>query len=897
MDQLTFLDGAGKTISPIRKQYLDIKRRHPDAVLLFRLGDFYETFDDDARLISSELDIVLTSRDMGRGDKVPLAGIPYHAAEGYIARLLARGHRIAVCEQLSPTPVKGLVPREVVRVITPGTLVEDSLLPARSNNYLAALVATPDGAGLGSVDISTGDFAVVEFHGSSWEAQLAAELERLCPAECLVPGTKHQVGLVERFLPPSTYVTQRDDASFAASITERALKEHFGVATLDGFGLSDAPLATRAAGALIGYVRETQPAALGQLETVQLYSVDRFMRLDAAARRHLELTANVATGTSEGSLLWALDRTRTPMGARLLRRWLGQPLLDLEAINARLNSVEEMAGSVMGRAELAQILAGVGDLERLASRASQQSLMPRECLGICRTLRSVPRLLASLAKRMPRTHERVGAGLDPCEQVVELIENTVDDEPTAVPGEGVIRPGRSSELDDLRSITRDTRQWIASLERQERERTGVRSLKIGFNKVFGYYIEVTRPNLDAPADEYARMKSGATTVAEYLDSLGYQRKQTIANGERFVTPELKEQELRLVNAQAEIEALERHLYAELLGELAIAASRLRDTARALAEVDVYLSLGEVAATNRYARPRVDESSAISLRAARHPVVERSMPAGQYIPNDCDLDCDGTQIAVLTGPNMAGKSTYILGVALCVVLAQVGSFVPADAASIGLVDRVFTRVGAQHDVSSGKSTFLVEMAETANILHNATRRSLVVLDEVGRGTSTYDGMAIARAVIESLHDESRLGCRTLFATHYHELTELEAVLPRVRNLRMDVLEEGDRVVFLHRVVPGGADRSYGIHVAQLAGVPRSVVRRAEEILSKLEARRDSAPLPQRTGPSAQPAWCLDLIEDLAELDVDSMTPLEALTRLHDLKRRFPSGKQGGPQRGN
>ncbi len=883
MNQLNFLEDGEPAGSPIRRQYLDIKRRYPDAILLFRLGDFYETFDDDAYLVSSELEIALTGRDMGRGERVPLAGIPYHAAEGYIARLLTKGYKIALAEQLG-TPGRGLMAREVVRVITPGTLIEDSLLPARTNNYLAALALAPEGVGLAFVDISTGEFSVTEIRLPGWEDHLAAELERARAVECLLPRSRVDDPSITALLPHGSCVTPRDDAAFSSSTCERLLRDHFRVATLDGFGLGAAPLAVRAAGSLLSYLQETQPASLGELESVHLYSLDRYMKLDAAARRHLELTVNAATGSAEGSLLAVLDRTRTAMGSRLLRRWIGQPLLDLPAIEARLDAVEELVKAPLGRAEMAEILSNLGDLERLASRAAQQSLSPRDCLAIARSLRAVPRLLRTMERWLPGLLGVEGEALDPCAEAVGSIESTVADDPAGSVGQGVIRSGRSSELDELRSITGNTRQWIARLEGSERERTGVRSLKIGYNKVFGYYIEVTRPNLDALTDEYARMKTGAATVGELLESLGYQRKQTLANAERFVTVQLKEQEVRLNSAQEEIEALEKQIFAELLAELSGIAPRIRKTAQAMGRLDTLLSLAEVAVAGRYVRPAIDDGSVISLRGGRHPVVERSIPAGEYVANDCHLDSESAQIAVLTGPNMAGKSTYVLGVALIVQMAQMGSFVPAEEARVGLVDRIFTRVGAQHDVSAGKSTFLVEMAETANVLHNATPRSLVVLDEVGRGTSTYDGMAIARAVIEYLHDEPRLRCKTLFATHYHELTELEALLPRVRNLRMDILEEGDRVVFLHRVVPGGADRSYGIHVAQLAGIPVPVLRRAREILRLLESNGGPRPAPHSpSGEMDRPEY-FEVIDELRGLDLASMTPLQAIAKLDELQKK-------------
>ena len=880
---MSFLDGSDEAASPIRRQYLEAKRRYPDAILLFRLGDFYETFDEDARILSSELEIALTGREMGHGERVPLAGIPYHAVEGYIAKLIAKGYKLAICEQLGTTPVRGLVPREVVRVITPGTLVEDSLLPSRANNYLASLVAGKDGVALALADISTGEFSAMEIQQDGWQEPLVAELERLRPAECLVPRSQAENSSLLGCLPAGCFVTPRDDLPSLSSV-ERLIKEHFGVATLEGFGLASAPMTATAVAMVLGYLRETQPVSVGQLESLQVYSLDRFMKLDAPARRNLELLSNAATGAIEGSLLAVLDQTRTPMGGRLLRRWIGQPLLDRPAIEARLDSVEEMVKAPIGRAEAVAILSGAGDLERLAARASQQNLTPRDCQAIARSLNTVPRLLRAFERWMPKTLAAELEPVDQCADAVSAIESTIAEDPTVSAGDGAIRAGKSRELDELKAITGDTRRWIAGLERQERERTGVRSLKIGFNRVFGYYIEVTKANLDAPTDEWARQKTGATRVLELLEAMGFQRKQTIANAERFVTSELKEQELRLQNAQAEIEALEKQIYSELLAELAAMAPRIRATAQTLARFDALLSLAEAAAAGRYVRPSIEESTGLEIRAGRHPVVERALPAGEFVPNDCLMSGDSHQLAVITGPNMAGKSTYVLGVALLVIMAQIGSFVPAAEARVGIVDRVFTRVGAQHDVSAGKSTFLVEMSETANILHNATPKSLVVLDEVGRGTSTYDGMAIARSVIEYIHDQPALGCRTLFATHYHELTELEGLLPRVFNLRMEVVEEGDRIIFLHRVVPGGADRSYGIHVAQLAGVPAPVIRRAEQILRLLESPRQPLSAGVPAAEDAEGGKWAELTDEIRRLDITSMTPLQGLTTLHELQQR-------------
>lgn len=886
MSQLTFLEGGDQGTSPVRRQYLDIKRRYPDSLLFFRLGDFYETFDDDARVVSAELDIVLTGREMGKGERIPLAGIPYHAAEGYIARLIARGHKIAVCEQLG-APVKGIMPREVVRVITPGTLIEDSLLSPRANNFLASLITSEDGAGLALVDISTGDFVATEVVGEGWQARMASELERVSPAESLLPQSQANGSAGSGLLPQGSFTTRRDDSQFSQAACERMVKEQFRVAALDGLGLAGAPLALRAAGSLLSYIRETRPAALGQLDGFHTYSLDGFMQMDAAARRHLELTSNGATGMVEGSLLWVLERTRTPMGGRLLRRRIGQPLLDVAAIDDRLDVVQELVDHPSARGALGDALSRAGDLERLASRAAQQVLTPRECLGIARALELVPDVQATL-QGLPVILGQEGNNLDPCAEVLESINATIPDSPAAQPGDGVIREGRSQELDELRALSGDTRQWIAGLERSEKERTGVRSLKIGYNRVFGYYFEVSRPALDALTDEFARQKTGANNVGEMLESMGYQRKQTIANGERFITAQLKDQEMRLQSAQEEIQALERQLFAELLAEVAASAARLRRTAQSLARLDLVNTLAEVAVANRYVRPVVDTSTGLVLRDCRHPVVERMMPAGEFVPNDCDLSGSDAQIVILTGPNMAGKSTYLLGVALTVLMAQMGSFVPASEARVGIVDRIFTRVGAQHDVTSGKSTFLVEMAETASVLRNATPRSLVILDEIGRGTSTYDGMAIARAVIEQLHDEARLRPRTLFATHFHELAELEGSLERVRNQRMDVLEEGTQVVFLHRVVAGGADRSYGIHVAQLAGVPAPVVRRAREILLALETNGGSG-VPAASRDQSTPGGPgQDVLDELLAMDLSTTTPMQAITTLHRLQERLRKG---------
>ncbi len=963
--------------SPVRRQYLEFKRRHPDAILFFRLGDFFETFDDDAQLVAGALDLTLTSRDLGRGDKVPMAGIPAHAAESYIARLIAQGHRIAICDQVGPVPERGLVPREVVRVITPGTLVEPALLAAESNNYLAA-IGTGDGSqepgagggargdgpsgqprlprtiGLAYADISTGQLAATVLGGDGSAGddvaeQLAAELARLRPAEVLLargPDGEVPPALLA-LLPEGSHATPRPPELFRAETARRTVLEHFKVPSLEALGLDDAPAGTGGAagtgrlppriggarggvnpavpalGALLAYLADTQGAALPLLKRLQVYAVEGAMLLDPATRRNLELLQGLRSGNRQGSLLGVLDHTRTAMGARLLRQWLTQPLLDLARLEARQQAVAELVDSPLRRAELREALGRAGDLERLAARAAQRIIGPRECLALLRGLQTVPAVRTLLADPALATLRREEGALDPCPAVVQTIGATLADEPPAVVGEGTIRAGHSAELDELRALSGDAKQWLVRLEREERERTGVKGLKIGYNRVFGYYLEVSSAVAASRTDHFQRQQTGAATVAEMLERLGYQRKQTLANAERYVTPALKEQELRLQNAQEEALELERRLYAELVNTLAAAAPTLLRTAGALARLDVLASLAEAAAQGNWTRPELVEDGPLEIVGGRHPVVERTLPPGNFVANDTYLASGGgptpptplpgegrgapaqpapappspereggpgglgppPQIVILTGPNMAGKSTYLRQVALIVLLAQIGSFAPAQRARLGLVDRIFTRVGAQDDIASGHSTFMVEMVETAAILRGATRRSLVILDEVGRGTSTFDGMAIARAVVEYLHDHPRLGARTLFATHYHELAELERSRPRVRAYRVAVLEEGDEVVFQHRVVPGGADRSYGVHVARLAGLPPSVTRRAQELVAELEARAVPAGAP--ASPDAEPASIVadhPALAELRRLDVLSLSPLEALSKLLDLQEQ-------------
>ncbi len=840
-------------MTPLRQQYLRIKKQYPDTIVMFRLGDFYETFDDDAKIVSSVCNIVLTGRDMGTGNRVPLAGVPYHAIESYLAKLIHAGYKVAIVEQTSDEPIKGLMERQVTRVVTPGTVVEPTLLEEKRHNYLAALVTDETRAGIAYADITTGTFAATEVEAR----EARQELERLQPAEVLMNESEMSAWRLEIQVPLSALRFPDVDAA------RRTLLEHFQVATLDGFGLSALPLATRAAGAIIQYLQDNQKTALAQLTSLKTYSTRAFMTLDPATRRNLELTQTIRSGTVKGSLLGVLDETRTAMGGRLLREWLTQPLLDVNALNARLDRVEAFYRDTARREAVRDLLKRVADLERLTNRVVQGIATPRDVVALRASLEVVPRILEVSSSESETINLPLDTHLDACPDIVTLIARAiVPDPPANLSNGGVIAPGFSSELDSVASAAKNARDWVANLERKERERTGIKSLKVGYNKVFGYYIEVTTPNLPQVPPEYIR-------------------KQTLANAERFITPELKEYESLILNAEERLIELETTLFKEVCAQIAGAAPRLLATARALAEIDVYAALAEVAVRHRYVRPQLNDGDTIHIVAGRHPVVELTLRDEPFVPNDVKLSPDEL-IHIITGPNMSGKSTFLRQVALIVLMAQIGSFVPADAATIGVVDRIFTRIGAQDEISAGQSTFMVEMVEAANILTHATRKSLIILDEIGRGTSTYDGIAIARAIVEYIHNHPQLQARTLFATHYHELIALEEYLPRVRNYNVSVLEQGGRVVFLHKIARGGADKSYGIHVAQLAGIPRAVVHRAEEVLKELEELQATGRLHRGAGVQMALFTPTDpLCEELAQLDVLSLSPLEAMNKLYEL----------------
>ncbi|MBK9230606.1 MAG: DNA mismatch repair protein MutS [Anaerolineae bacterium] len=858
--------------TPMRRQYLDLKRQYKDTILFFRLGDFYETFDDDAKIVASVCDVVLTSRPVGADMRVPLAGVPWHSVDGYVARLIQAGYKVAIAEQQGEAPVDGLVPRLVNRIVSAGTVVEPGLLPEKRNNYLVAGVRQDDRVGVAYADITTGEFATTEFSGADAALRLREELARLQPAELLT---------VEDGFAPSAELGLAPGAStrlppwrFELETARRALLDHFHVQTLAGFGCDSKPLAISAAGALLQYLREMQPSALAQLTSLYTYSLTEFMVLDEATRRNLELTESIRGSDNRHTLLAVLDDTRTPMGARLLRRRLGQPLLDLTQLDARLGAVAALQQQGLARAELLALLKGFGDLERWVNRVVQRIALPRDLLGIRQALTKVNEARRITGQLRPGADAAallatLDARLDPCADVAALLGQALVEEPPAtLQHVGIIRPGFSTEIDAVVSASKDAKTWVANLEGTERARTGIKSLKVGYNKVFGYYLEVSTANAHlVPAD--------------------YIRKQTLVNAERYITPKLKEMESIILHADERQLELEQQVYRAVLDQVAAQAGRLLTLAQALAELDVYAALAEVAARNRYVRPELADDGIIEIKAGRHPVVELTQRDEPFVPNDVSLHPEQAVI-ILTGPNMAGKSVFLRQIALITLMAHIGSFVPADVAHIGLVDRVFTRVGAADDIARGQSTFMVEMVEAANILNHASSRSLLILDEIGRGTSTYDGMAIAWAIVEHIHNHPRLRAKTLFATHYHELTDLAVRLPHVVNFSLAVAEEGGRVVFLHKIVPGKADRSYGVHVAELAGLPRTVIARADEILADLEAKGAAGPrkLGMATGPRQLGLFVTGhpVVEDLKKLDVNGLSPLAALNVLFELQQR-------------
>ena len=859
--------------TPAMRQYYAVKARYPDAIIFFRMGDFYETFGDDAGVVARELEITLTARGRDRnGERMPLAGVPHHAADGYIARLVSKGYKVVICDQVEdPKTAKGIVKREVTRVITPGTLIDSSMLGSAGAHYLMAVAPDHGGSfGLAFLDVSTGEFFVSSGSGERDYADIISEVVRYRPTEAIVPESL-EGGLPARLEALGVTVSRCRDDAFDPRAAYEHLCSQFGTTTLDGYGCAQMTGAIAAAGAALLYAQETQQSPLPHISGLSTRVPSENMLLDAITLRNLEITAPIRGGNDANTLLSTLDLTETPMGSRTMRSFLIAPLLRKDAIEARLDAVEWFFDRTIERQALRAALGDVADIERIAGRIAYGNAGPRDLVTLRDSLEAIPGIKALFdADAPPLIREALDMMADHASAADLIARAIVDDPPALARSGGMIRDGFNAKLDDLRHLATSGKDWIAEFQQQERERTGIRSLRVGYNRVFGYYIEVTRPNLHLVPPEY-------------------ERRQTIANGERYTTPDLREKEAMIATAEDRLSALEAEVYADLIRTLAAEVPGLQATARAVGLLDVYSALAEVAARYGYTRPRIEESGRILIRDGRHPVVERNLQT-PFVPNDTELDSGGTQIMIITGANMSGKSTYMRAVALCCIMAQMGSFVPARHAAIGIVDRVFTRVGAFDDLASGQSTFMVEMLELANILNNVTPQSLVILDEIGRGTSTLDGSAIARAVVEFLHGKAVVGPRTLFATHFHDLVDLEGSLARVKNFHFAVKDTGTDVVFLRKIIPGATDRSYGVHVAHLAGVPKKVTDRARQLMKEASARQlpdgPRAPLytqmllidPGEGVVEENPA-----IKELRALNPNEMTPIEALNTLCRLQR--------------
>ena len=856
-------------MTPMKKQYYEIHEQCPDCLLFFRLGDFYEMFDEDARTASRELDLALTTRDRGKPEEeqTPMCGVPYHSSEAYIARLIAKGYKVAICEQTEdPALAKGLVSREVIRIITPGTVTESSMLEEGKSNYLCALWLEGDEGAAAFCDISTGEFCVSAFSAEA-VTHLLNELGRFSPREAVLSEGARKNREIAAFLGKLDALPEDGAARFDPAACDELVWERFGERA--------APGETLAAGALLSYILETQKFDISHIRRLDRFGEGRYMELDYTTRRNLELTENLRTGEKRGSLLWVLDRTRTPMGGRLLRSWVERPLLNPTAIRRRLTAVGELFDGGLVRGELMAVLHDIGDIQRLVGRCVYGTANGRDLLALGTYFSLLPRLKELLGE--PRSALlRDAAAMDPLTDLQEDIAGLISDDPPFSVREGdILRDGADEELDYLRSVRKNGAQMVADLERRERERTGVKKLKVGYNKVFGYYIDVPRSAGDV------------SLPAEYI------RKQTLVSNERYFTPELKELENTLLNARDRIADLEYRIFSDLRDRVAAQVERVQAAAGAVAELDAVCSLAEAASRNRYVMPEIDVSCSLDIREGRHPVVEIAQKDVLFVPNDTFLNDTSDRVSIITGPNMAGKSTYMRQTALIVLMAQIGSFVPAKSAVIGVTDRVFTRIGASDDLASGQSTFMVEMSEMANILRHATASSLLILDEIGRGTSTFDGMAIARAMLEYCADRRRLGARTMFATHYHELSALEGSIEGVKNYNITAKKQGGSLIFLRKIVPGSADDSYGIEVAKLAGVPEAVIRKAKGYLAELEAGRadlsgtEAVPLPEDQVSMLDVAGSA-LAQELTSLDLNTITPLEALNLLYRLKKMAENG---------
>lgn len=864
-------------LTPLMAQYFKIKQAHPDTILLFRVGDFFETFEEDAKTASKVLGITLTKRSNGAAEDTPLAGFPHHAIDSYLPKLVRAGYRVAVCEQMeNPKFAKGIVKREVVEVITPGVTLSDKLLDHKKNNYLLSIAIQEQICGLSFADVSTGEFYVFEVPLN----HLGEQIESINPSELLIPKRDKEflTKLIEK-INPNIRITKLEDWIFNFDFANELLKNHFKTITLKGFGIENLTAGIISAGAALNYLNETQKVNLTHLNRISLYNPSEYMILDYSTKRNLEITFTMQDGGREGSLISILDKTQTAMGGRLLKKWIAAPLRDLDPINKRLDSIEELLKNKKVRKSLSENLKEIGDLERLISRICTARANPREVAAMKSSLKKIPAIKEFLSELKVATLKNISQQLNPLNEVVEKVSAAIIDSPPAAINEGgIIRSGFSPELDELRDISLHGKEWIATLQQKERERTGIPSLKVNFNNVFGYYIDISNAHKSKVPENYIR-------------------KQTLVNSERYITPELKEYEDKILNAQEKINELELQLFNEIRSIVANEAEAIQQNARLIAMLDCFNSLAQCAEEYSYVKPEVNNSNTINIVQGRHPVVERILePGNKFTPNDCLLDNENQQIILLTGPNMAGKSVYLRQVGLIVLLAQIGSFVPAKSASIGIVDRIFTRVGASDNITAGESTFLVEMQEAANILNNATYKSLILLDEIGRGTSTFDGISIAWAMTEYLHENPDIAAKTLFATHYHELNEMAELFPKIKNYKVEVREYDDKVVFLHKVNPGRADHSYGIQVAQMAGLPMFVTNRAKEVLDNLESKEltpyeiKKERLKKLKNENDNQISLFEFKDDelrteLNNLEVDNLTPIQALNKLNELKKKM------------
>lgn len=862
--------------TPMMQQYFKVKEKYPDSILFYRLGDFYEMFFDDAKTASRELELVLTGRDCGQAERAPMCGIPFHAAEGYIAKLVSKGYKVAIAEQMEdPATAKGIVTRDVIRVHTPGTIIESNMLDEGKNNYLGCIVAEKNKCGVCFADISTGAVHTAMFEGKNCDEMTVNELARFMPTEILYNSYLLKMPKTNEFITKRMNVVAEmiSDAHSDHEFCKAIVEEHFAK-SLSDLGLDDKDMAVSALGAAMRYLSDVQKHSLANVTDIDVFNNEKFMNLDAAARMNLELCETQRRREKKGSLLWVLDKTKTPMGKRLIRSWIEQPLLSVASIITRQNAVSELFEDTAKREDAFEQLAGVSDIERILTRIVYGTANAKELKALSQTLSKIPAVKALLADSRSKMLTEIYSQLDTLEDICSLIDSAICDDPPFTVREGkMIKEGFNEELDSLRKIVSGGKEFLTEIEEREQAQTGIKKLKIGYNRVFGYYIEILNSYKELVPETYIR-------------------KQTLANCERYITPELKELESKVLGAQERIVNLEYEIFVSIRKKVGDSQGRMRETADALAKLDVLCSFAKVAVENGYERPEVDNSDVIDIKDGRHPVVEKFLDGAPFVPNDTLLDCGDNRTAIITGPNMAGKSTYMRQVAILVLMAQTGSFVPARSARIGIVDAIFTRVGASDDLAAGQSTFMLEMSEVSSILKNATSKSLIILDEIGRGTSTYDGMSIARAVLEYVTDKKKLGAKTLFATHYHELTEIEEKMSGVKNYNTSVKKRGDEITFLRRIVRGAADGSYGIEVAQLAGIPKTVVARAKDILTELEENGVAPVIQTRIAPQQEDNQLSfasgindDVIEELRMLDVNTLTPIEALTKLYEIKKKI------------